>query len=243
MRSYILLLVYCLAVACSPDRSGDANDTNNADGLRKYYYPEGQLYLESTYKDNVPHGKSTQYFKNGKVFEEVDYVKGKMNGILKRYHEDGKLSLQCPYDSGKRHGVEIKYRKDGTIAYEAPYHQDEPTVGLKEYYLNGQLIEKYPQIVIREEDRLFRNFIYALRFSLSEKRKAEFFEGSLTDGLYIGRSATAIMKEDAYNGRIEYEIAPGQFLMKKLNIITRFKTDLGNTYIGQKQHHLAIENR
>jgi len=236
-----LILLTAVFFGCSGTNGGSADGKLN--GLHKYYYPEGQLYLEVHYKDSIAHGITKQYFKNGQLFEEVNYVNGAKHGIQKRYYEDGALSMETPYDSGRRHGIERKFRKDGTKAYEAPYHYDNACIGLKEYYLSGNPVEKYPEIIITPEDRLFDNFRYSLRISLSEKHKVEFFEGTLTQGKYVSADAEKIYMENSSTARIDYPLGPGEFLMKTINVIAKVKTELGNTYITQKKYNLAVENR
>ncbi len=240
-RNVVLLgVIIVLGIGCSKEAE---KPKGKLQGLHKFYFPDGGLYLEINYKDSLPHGIAKRYYKSGQLLEEAEYRNGILHGITKMYHENGNLSSITPYDSGRVHGVKKKYRKDGTPAYEAPYHYDQPCVGLIELYLSGRPVDNYPSIVIREKDDLLRSNLFTLELSLSDKSKlVEFYKGELTDGKYIGSSAKEIYMSNGV-GKIIYVVPPGGFEMEKLNIIAKIKTDLNNYYITKTTYNLAIENR
>lgn len=243
MRSSLILLTAMtfavVLISCEPKtKTADPVET----GVKKYYYPDGPLYMEVHLQDTVPHGVTTEYFRNGKVYQSTEYVLGEKHGMFKRYYEDGVLALETPYDSGKRHGIEKKYRKDGTVAYEAPYFQDQPTTGLREYYTNGQPVEKYGSIVIEEENRPL-DARFSLVVSFSGAYKAEFYAGKLTDGKYIGKDCERLYVIRDGVARVDYNVGLGDFLMDDINIIAKVKTDLGNYFITQRRYNIAIDNR
>lgn len=238
----LLTLGILLIVSCVPKKA-DEKPTGKLNGLHKYYFPDGSLYLEVNYKDSIPHGTFKRYFKNGKLLEQSEYVSGVLHGPSRKYHENGQLSTETPYDSGRVHGIVKKYRKDGTPAYEAPYHHDHPCVGLKEYFLSGKPVNNYPDIVVRADDKLFQDDLYTLKISLSDGSKVvEFFRGRLTKGSYVGKECQPIHTKDGI-GYIYYTVPRGGFAMEKINIIAKVKTDLSNYYITQLTYNLAIENR
>jgi antitoxin component YwqK of YwqJK toxin-antitoxin module len=238
----ILIQVVSLSVLFFGCKSSQEK-SSGLNGLQKFYYPDGKLYLEGTYIDSVAHGDFKQYFKNGNVYEKAHYVNGVQYGVTVRYYEDGKLSMEIPYDSGRVHGVQKKYRQDGTLAYEAPYHYNYPCVGLKEYYTTGRLVDKLPEIVIREEDKMWSDNRYSLHLSISNGMRAEFFRGELTDGKYIGSGVENIYMESDGTARIDYHVGLGMMVMEKINIIAKVKSDLKNYYIVQKQFNMAVQNR
>lgn len=242
-KIFLLLLGAGFSLLFSCTQPAEKAGSGKLNGVQKYYYPDGSLYLEVNYRDSLPHGTFRQYFKNGKLFEETEYVNGVKHGISKIFHESGIVSSETPYDSGRIHGVKKKYRKDGQLSYEAPYYYDNPCVGLKEYYLSGRRVDKYPTIVVEPENNLLRDNMYILNISLSDKSTmVEFYKGSLTEGKYIGKNAQPL---SSGNGicRLFYALPPGGFVMEKLNIIAKAKTDLNNYYITQLQYNLAAENR
>ncbi len=237
------LIVFVTALSCCsrlPEKSPASGKLN---GIQKFYYPDGNLYLEVNYRDSIPHGLSKQYFKNGQVFEEAVYVNGKIHGTRKTYYENGQPSTETPYDSGRVHGVKKKFRKDGKIAFEAPYHFDKPCVGVKEYFLSGNPVNNYPSIQIKTIDRLLKDNLFILEVSLSNSStRVDFYEGQLTDAKYIGNQVRTVHTAEGV-GRIYYSLPPGAFVMEQLNLIAKVKTDLGNYYITQRAYNLAAENR
>jgi hypothetical protein len=233
-------LVWLFLAGC---KASDEKNVQRLNGLQKFYYPDGALYLEGTYVDSVAHGTFKQYFKNGNVYEEAHYVNGAQYGITKRYYEDGKLSMEIPYDSGRVHGVQRKFRNDGSLAYEAPFHYDHPCVGLKEYYTSGRLVDKLPAIIVKIEDKIWSDNRYSLHLSVSNGMKAEFYKGQLTDGKYIGDKAEKIYVMSDGSARIDYYVGLGMVLMENINIIAKVKSDLKNFYIIQKPFTVAVENR
>ena len=145
----VLFIILGFCLGCSKESQ---KPEGKLQGLHKYYFPDGSLYLEINYKDSLPHGLAKRYYKSGQLLEEAEYRNGIQHGITKMYHENGKLSSITPYDSGRIHGVKKKYRRDGAPAYEAPYHYNEPCVGLTELYLSGRPVDNYPKIVVRAKD-------------------------------------------------------------------------------------------
>jgi hypothetical protein len=236
----ILFIIMVLSLGCSKESQ---THQGKLQGLHKYYFPDGGLYLEINYKDSVPHGITKRYYKSGQLLEESEYRNGVQHGLTKMYHENGKLSSITPYDSGRIHGIKKKYRKDGMPAYEAPYHYDQPCVGLTELYLSGRPVDNYPKIVITPKDELLKSNMFTLELSLSDKSNlVEFYKGELTNGKYIGAGAQEIYMSKGV-GKLFYVIPPGGFQMEKLNIIAKVKTDLNNYYITKTTYNLAIENR
>jgi antitoxin component YwqK of YwqJK toxin-antitoxin module len=241
LLAFVSLII--LMISCASRET--ATTSAEEDGLKKYFYADGKtLYMEVPYENGVPHGSSKQYFKDGQLFEQMTYVKGVKHGLTLKYYEDGKLSQETPYDSGRVHGIQKKYRKDGGLAYEAPYHYDKPCVGLKEYYTSGREVNKYPAIVIREENRILNDNRFSLHISLSENiTRVEFFKGKLTNEKYVGNEVESIWAEKPGVARLDYFLPPGSFVMEEINIIARYKTELGNYKILQKKYNLAQENR
>jgi hypothetical protein len=243
MKAGVLLLFMISVFFLGCTKEEQKKNVGKLQGLHKFYFPDGSLYLEINYKDSLPHGLAKRYFKNGQLLEEAEYRDGIQHGVTKTYFENGNLSSITPYDSGRIHGTKKKYRKDGTPAYQAPYHYDQPCVGLTELFLSGRPVDTYPKIVITPKDDMLRSNMFTLEFTLSNKsRMVEYYKGQLTDGKYIGSSAKEIYVSNGV-GKLFYVIPPGAFEMEQMNIIAKVKTDLGNYYITQAKYNLAIENR
>jgi hypothetical protein len=243
MKRIPFFIIAILMICSCAKKGANEKPRGKLNGLHKYYFPDGNLYLEVNYKDSIPHGTFKRYFKSGKLLEQSEYVNGVLHGPSKKFHDNGQRSTETPYDSGRIHGIQRKYRKDGTLAYEAPYYYDNPCVGLKEFYLSGNPVKNYPGIVVQADDALLKDDRYTLNISLSDKsRLVEFYRGNLTDGRYIGEDARRIQTVKGI-GYVYYTLPPGAFVMEKINIIAKVKTDLNNYYITQLSYNLAVENK
>jgi hypothetical protein len=241
-RILLFLWISLIFYSCAT-KSTETKPKGKLQGLHKWYFPSGELYLEVNFKDSLPHGSSKRFMKNGQVLEDATYIMGVRHGITRTYHENGQLSTETPYDSGRIHGIQRKFRKDGTPAFEAPYYYDNPCVGLKEYYTSGNPVKNYPTIIVTPKNDLLRTGEYVLELRLSDgSESVRFYHGELTDGKFIGRYTTPLHVQNGV-GRIYYTLPPGGFVMEKLNIIAKAKTDLRNYYITQLKYNLAIENR
>lgn len=238
-RALVLFVILATALGCAKEEQ--QTETEKLQGLHRFYFPDGTLYLEINYKDSLPHGLAKRYFKSGIIREEAEYRNGVQHGMTKLYYEDGKLSSIIPYDSGRIHGVKKKYRKDGSPAYEAPYHYGQPCVGLVELFLSGRPVDNYPTILVNTKDGRPDSNSITLEFSLSNKSEAvEYFIGELIDGKYISSTAQAL---DVSNGvgKLTYSVPDG-VRQEQLNIVAKIKTSLGNWYITQTRHNVAIGN-
>jgi hypothetical protein len=233
---YIFVNAFAL-ISCNKDKN---SSTETADNVQKYYYPSGELYMEiEVMNDSIPHGLSKEYFKTGQLFQEIQYSEGLKHGLSKRYYEDGKLSLEVVYEHGKKHGVEKKYRKDGKLAYEAPYYLNQPMVGLKEYYTNGQLIDHYAELVLEEVKGENGSALIA---SLSRPLRVEFFVCELTSEGYLPSECPKIRTNEKGVGRIDFnsgKLANGlqsEFALGVVTIVAKVKTELGNSYLIEKKY-------
>jgi hypothetical protein len=243
IRFSILVLFSAILYCCATKTIEQSEPGGKLQGLHKWYFPDGQLYLEVNFKDSLPHGTSTRYMKNGQILEQAEYAMGARHGITRTYHENGQLSTETPYDSGRIHGIQRKFRRDGTPAFEAPYYYDNPCVGIKEYYTSGNPVTNYPTIVVSHKDDILRSGEYVLELRLSDGSKSvQFYQGKLTDEKFVGRHTVPIQVKDGV-GRLYYRLDPGDFIMEELNIIAKAKTDLRNYYITHTKYNLAIENR
>ena len=243
MRIVFFFVCLISLFGCSKKKDVPSTPAGKLQGLHKYYFPDGKIYLEINYKDSLPHGSVKRYYKAGGLLEESEYRNGVLHGVMRTYHENGKLSSETPYDSGRVNGIKKKFRKDGTPAYEAPYYLDQPCVGLKEYFLSGKLIDNYPKVVIKPKDELLKEDRYILEFSLSDGSHAvEFYRGSLTDGKYLSDDAAPIHTADGV-AKIYYSLPPGGFVMETLRVVAKIKTDLGNYYLKEVSYNVAVQNR
>jgi antitoxin component YwqK of YwqJK toxin-antitoxin module len=71
-----------------------------ANGVWKYWYPNGKQSVQVTYKDGKKHGTSTQWDDKGEKRFEGNFVDDKPHGTATRWFPDGRKIVQ-QYENGK----------------------------------------------------------------------------------------------------------------------------------------------
>ncbi len=99
--------------------------------IKKTYYPNGKLKLESSYKNNSLHGTSKLYRESGELWKEINYVNSKKDGISKTYHSGDPLPIYAKlfngdweeenYKNGKLDGFSTTYNKNGYPRIQVTY--------------------------------------------------------------------------------------------------------------------------
>ncbi len=97
----------------------------------------GNIVLETTYKEGLPNGIETAYFNNGNKRSESMMKNGKYNGKVKHFYESGKLKSSETYKNDYKFGPARYYYENGQISREGIY-SDCKEIGIWiEYYENG----------------------------------------------------------------------------------------------------------
>ncbi len=71
----------------------EAYSMGKADGIWKTWFPNGQLQLQASFKQNVRHGTITQWKEDGSTLSESNWADGKLNGTTTRW-QDGAKTIQ-----------------------------------------------------------------------------------------------------------------------------------------------------
>jgi antitoxin component YwqK of YwqJK toxin-antitoxin module len=110
------------------------------DGLyREWNGQNGQLKLESNYKDGKLDGLWRQWYWNGKLAREWNYKDGKKDGLLIDWWDNGQLSGESNYKADNYDGLSRNWHKNGQLERERNF-KDGKLDGLSRgYFENGQL--------------------------------------------------------------------------------------------------------
>jgi uncharacterized protein len=94
-------------------------------GPWKYFYADGKVQREGTYKHGEENGYFKEYDRNGNLVTTAKYADGtKLEDVAelvkldvrKDYYPDGKIKVAATYNKeGKMEGVRREYKEDGTI--------------------------------------------------------------------------------------------------------------------------------
>ena len=114
------------------------NDTLN--GIRRLYYPDGQLQIEEQYAMGDFIGTYRSYHANGEVDQEGTYIGNEMTGPWKRYYENGQLMESVEFLNNDENGAFVEYYANGKLKAEGTYADGDNEQGeLKLYNQAGEL--------------------------------------------------------------------------------------------------------
>lgn len=232
-------------VACEkPKKEITTKKEKIKDGLFVSHFKNGKVKLEIPMKAGKQHGLAKEYYEDGTLAKEIEYKDGKKHGTVKQFYQNGKPAFIYTYQNGKKSGRQERYNEKGALSSVSFFKEDEPCKGLIEYTLKGEPRKKYPTIVVQPVNTLYKNGKYTLNLSMSDKsRSAEFYLGKTDkDGCIDWSSIEYVYKErNSYVSTVEYEIAPGGFVMQTINIIAKVKTLQGNYYLTETKFNVSAE--
>lgn len=250
MKTFWKLAVLVVAVVACESKKKEVTATDGAKDRTKTRvvtakYADGTVRAEISYLGDEKHGLAKSYDQKGKLTLELNYVRGKREGVSKKYYEGGKQVYQTTeYKNDNIHGLQRKYREDGALLSEARFIDGQPCQGLKEYLLDGTEKKKYPEIVIKQIDRLQAQGFYRIEVSMSAKvGKVRYYRGKLSrQGCITDQLEPLLLDRTERVGIYEYDLPPGGFFMEELNIVAQVETLFGNAYIVQRSIPIAIQN-
>jgi len=136
----------------------DNNIFESLDGPYKMYYENGQLQLETVYKNSKEIGptkyydyKGKRYYKrkngvfktyhsNGEIDTSESYKNGLLHGLRKRFWDNGQLMFKEKYINGKiQDGEYVEYDEDGLKCYESSIKNGVHSTFYKTFHKNGKI--------------------------------------------------------------------------------------------------------
>jgi antitoxin component YwqK of YwqJK toxin-antitoxin module len=85
------------------------------------YYPNKQVQMDGTYKDNKREGKWMYWYENGKPWSEGFFKNGKSDGKRITYFENGKVRYEGIYKEDMRVGKWRFFDESGRLLQEVDY--------------------------------------------------------------------------------------------------------------------------
>ena len=99
--------------------NGEVNIRNEQNEIieKKHYLKGAKDYsIKYNQKGELRNGKWTTYFDNGNLWLESNYKEGKLHGNWLFYYENGKIQNSKPYKDGKLHGVCYYHEENGDMS-------------------------------------------------------------------------------------------------------------------------------
>lgn len=86
------------------------------EGVATQYFPDGSVYKQSSFANDLLEGEEKVFFKGGKLAKQVPYHQGKIHGLYQEWNEQGTLVFEGEYCDGKKSGKFNKYYSNGKPA-------------------------------------------------------------------------------------------------------------------------------
>jgi antitoxin component YwqK of YwqJK toxin-antitoxin module len=90
-----------------------SDNTFQAEGAHREYYPNGQLFVEGRFRNGRQDGEWTYWFETGKQNRKVAYKDGKLDGSWEVTRADGTISAKRSFKNGLRDGDWVTYDDTG----------------------------------------------------------------------------------------------------------------------------------
>ena len=85
------------------------------EGESVLYSPTGQLERKSVFKNGKRDGPSDDYWPSGRIKRTTPYKAGLIEGLVKEFYDSGQLKRELPFKNNVQHGPEKQYGADGKI--------------------------------------------------------------------------------------------------------------------------------
>ena len=211
-------------------------------GLYKNYHPDGYLYSETNYKNGIKEGPAKKYYENGKTHTTMYYSNGLLTDTSVWYYKSGKSYRKTPYLNGHAHGMQQKYYDDENIQAIIPFSNGHRKSGLEEYDQNHKLVSEYPDIVFFTTDYYKPSQKVFLDIQLDNKSKnVRFYFGTLHNQVFYPDSLREIYTNNGV-GKLGFVRKSGYSNKKTLNIISLYRTPMGNNKILQKEYNIPYKD-
>lgn len=214
-----------------------------AHGLLKNYTAGGRLESVYTFENGIRNGPAVTYYPNGQAREKKYYLNGQRHGDTKIYYRSGELYRVTPYENGKIEGIRITYYKDGKVMARAPYKNGFPGLGLKEYNMEGELLDNKVEISLSEENKLLTEDRFILYFRLEPSKPGTlFYIGELNEGKYLHEGLWPIEPKNDI-ARYVVKVHKESFRMETITISAQYRTDKSNYGVVSRKYNLAVDNK
>jgi hypothetical protein len=211
-------------------------------GTTKNYDEKGRLVSTAELVDDKYEGWMINYNpKNNKITAKALYKNDQQNGPATLYYSDGQLYREMAYVNGRVDSIVKTYWPGNKLQAEVCFKMGQPAVGLKEFDKNGTPVNQ-PTILVKEVDQLALFNKIELKISLSDHtRDVEFYKGELKEGKYLYAKTPVIFSREGV-ASLFYTVPKGQTVMEKISIISRCRTQYGNTLVLHRVYNLSASN-
>ena len=140
MSKYIITVSFSLLItiliSCHPSNILDS------EGIKTEfeYHGNGNLKLQSSYRDGSLHGEVINWDDKGNITSTVNYSYGKLHGKWTRFYTPSLIMHEVDYNYDKKNGYEIWYYENGNKKSKALYQDGLLIDGPYKWNINGTKI-------------------------------------------------------------------------------------------------------
>lgn len=194
---------------------GNFDDNHKRHGEWFFYFPNGYLKEEITYRHGESTGEGKIYEDNGLMKYELEYKEGKIHGDVKIY-EKGIIDRIVPYENGEvsDNGLFTKFHKSGGKSYSYKLKNGKAHGPYKSYFNTGELRAEgtYDEGDYTGERKIYfrnGNLSYLENYKDGKKHgeyESYYISGKLhTKGIYVKGNKSGDWRTFTRNGDLQLE--------------------------------------
>jgi antitoxin component YwqK of YwqJK toxin-antitoxin module len=128
-----------------------SDEHRESDGYYREFYPNGQKFIDGSFRQGRQQGEWSYYFSNGQLQRKVTYQDGRLHGEWDLVRADGTLAGKQSYAQGLRSGTWQTFDESGKqLLQEEQYSGGKLNGTLKAWFANGK---PKLQVEIKDGDR------------------------------------------------------------------------------------------
>jgi antitoxin component YwqK of YwqJK toxin-antitoxin module len=192
---------------------GDHHDLSkgdeNIEGVRKYYYDDGELKGVVEYHDNKRNGPWITYYRNGQIRDQKYFVNDLKEGTWAFWGIHGYKETETNYFHGYRDGLSTHWYADGKKDYEEFYSDEGYTMvrtgftedGVKDFQSHFHVFKINDFVMDYVREGLFTQW-YTIGNSVMEgdHQKMHFEQFKAMEGNYHNNKKVGVWTETDWDG-------------------------------------------
>ena len=240
---YALLIVLTASACSESEKKNEKSSSGDEPKIVKKFRDDGSVSsLNPVDEEGFVNGVKVNLYEDGRtVHSKISFEHGVKSGAAIWYYRNGKVFEHTGFKEGRRDGLTRKYYKNGQVLSECTFRAGDPMPGLVEYNEDGSKVSNHPTVRFKKTDKLaFENIVYLEISSSVKSSKVKYFYKIELEDHSAYRS---YIESKAGKATLEFYVAPGTILMRKIEIFAELPTKLGNTLVKEFSYQLAAKNR
>ena len=182
---------------------------------------------ELKYEDGKKNGLSRAYYPDGSIWKESYYQNDVLHGTAKVYDRQGRLEREVNYDQGKKHGIYTRYFKSGKASMVINYDHNLPLPGYLEKDYLGKPVP-IPEIKVKHLNHQSENNTYTLEINLEPDKGGATFYLLPNDSLWNSQTSLRPFQLPHGQRSVTFKVEPGYYLDASMHVFAVFPNQQGN---------------